>query len=149
MKTADWILGNCRFAAPQEFPTIGGRPFWIAAVDAETGEIKEAHTYEEAKESDFNHSLYFGDDAVGNIASGRWGAIWWEKSEHKFMFEMFSRARDRNVDKDFVLGAVLSQVQLPPRESPPPYALPAKPRKVKEHEPQHSMDPGTGDDDGW
>lgn len=49
---------------------FNGRPFWAGSVNLLDGVIEETHTYEQAAQADFRHSLYFSRPQVEKIDSG-------------------------------------------------------------------------------
>lgn len=60
--------------------TFKGKPFWSGAYDILDGHVYEVHTYEEAEEVDFHHSMYFSRKAVVKMAKEEWGFFWVDKS---------------------------------------------------------------------
>ena len=47
-----------------------GKPFWSGSVNLTDGTIEEVHTYEEAEDADFHHSLYFSPQQVEKMSDG-------------------------------------------------------------------------------
>lgn len=50
--------------------SFNGVPFWSGCVSLVDGVIEEVHSYEEADEMDFHHSLYFSQSACERMEKG-------------------------------------------------------------------------------
>ena len=53
-----------------------GEEFWIGSVNVMNGEIEEVHTYEEARDKDFHHNLYFSPVQVEKFTEGECMIFW-------------------------------------------------------------------------
>lgn len=56
--------------------TFKGKPSWCGCVSLIDGVVEETHSYEEASDSYFHHSLYFSEGAVDRIDEGTSGFFW-------------------------------------------------------------------------
>lgn len=56
--------------------TFKGRPFWSGSVSLLDGVIEEVHTYKQAENADFHHSMYFSPGQVEKMANGENGFFW-------------------------------------------------------------------------
>lgn len=50
--------------------TFNGKPFWSGSVSLLDGMIEEVHSYAEAENSDFHHSMYFSANQIEKMANG-------------------------------------------------------------------------------
>lgn len=61
--------------------TFKGRPFWSGSVSLLDGVIEEVHTYKQAENSDFHHSMYFSPGQVEKMANGENAFFWVDRGE--------------------------------------------------------------------
>lgn len=55
--------------SPKNGGSINGRRFWSGSVSLLDGKIEETHTYEEAEDRDFHHSMYFTPQAQERMSA--------------------------------------------------------------------------------
>ena len=61
--------------------TFKGRPFWSGSVSLLDGVIEEVHTYKQAENADFHHSMYFSPGQVEKMANGENGFFWVDRGK--------------------------------------------------------------------
>jgi hypothetical protein len=60
----------------QNLATFNGKPFWAGAVNLFSGDIEEIHSYQEAENNDFHHSMYFSQNATERMKDEEYGFFW-------------------------------------------------------------------------
>jgi N12 class adenine-specific DNA methylase len=88
-------------AAVKNPATFKGKPFWIGMASTQDGQIEEVHTYEEAEDHDFHHSLYFSPGRVERADEGDL-AIFWLDDKGKVQIWPTFGTEPGKMDADFV-----------------------------------------------
>jgi hypothetical protein len=127
-----WLRRECKFAEPQSrnVATFFGEPFWCGAVDIESGEILEAHTFEKAEEVDFHHSFYFSEESQQGMRNGSVGFFYMSPDGHVNV-DMLERSEYHHAVNPHLSSKILSQITVRRPETPSPWALPNAKRPVE------------------
>lgn len=121
-----WVRRECKLAeTSRNVATFNGKPFWCGAVDLNDGEIIEVHTFEEASQHDFHHSLYFSDDAQAGMRTGAIGFFYMSPGGHVNL-DHLERTEDMHAVNPHLASVILSQIAVQRPETPSPWALPNK-----------------------
>ena len=79
MSSIDSTISKYLTESTKNLYTYKGKPFWSGAFDPLDGFIVEVHTFEEAEEADFHHSMYFKHDTVMKMERDKLAFFWLDK----------------------------------------------------------------------
>ena len=110
---------------------------WCGSADIIDGHIEETHTYEEAEDNDFHHSLYFSPNVAEKITDG--DSVFFFIDDGEIVLDPIGRGDDEIKNERFLINQIKKQLngKLVEAVSPEGYAPSKTGKALSEAKPEY------------